>query len=166
MHGGFCIARVDPDPGRYLYGLSHPVEDTVRFVVISPENRVLTEAAREVLPENLGLPDVVKSINSVAAVVSIFATGQYNLLGNAVADYIHQPYREKLNPFMKETISAGVEAGAWCGWLSGSGSSILCVCPEAASAEVGQAMQHIFKIQGIGSRLYFLKADNAGLTVV
>ncbi len=166
VNGGFCIARVDPDTGAYCYGLSHPVSEAVRFVVVSPENRVLTEAARAVLPSQLSLGDVVKSINSVAAVVSIFASGEYPLLKNAVSDFIHQPYREKLNPFLKETISAGVEAGAWCGWLSGSGSSILCVCPEEASSEVGQAMQGIFEQQAVESQLYFLKADNAGLALV
>lgn len=166
VNGGFCIARVDPETGAYCYGLSHPVSEAVRFVVVSPENRVLTEAARAVLPAELGLADAVRSINSVAAVVSIFASGEYPLLRNAVSDFIHQPYREKLNPFMKETISAGVAAGAWCGWLSGSGSSILCVCPEEATSEVGQAMQGIFEQQRMESRLYFLKADNAGLALV
>lgn len=166
LHGGFCIARVDPQTGAYLFGLRHEVDDAIRFVVISPETRILTEAARGVLPENLSLGDVVKSINSVAAVVSIFASRSYPLLKDAVADFIHQPYREKLNPFMKETISAGIASGAWCGWLSGSGSSILCVCPESESQEVGKAMQGIFEVQGIASRVFSLKADNIGLTFV
>ena len=166
IYGGFCVARVNPETGDYLFGLRHAVEEDVRFILVSPETRVLTEAARGILPENLILEDVVKSINSVATVVSIFASGNYPLLKNAVSDYIHQPYREKLNPFMKETISAGVDSGAWCGWLSGSGSSILCVCPESESEEVGKAMQSIFDHQSIESRLFFLKADNEGLVRV
>lgn len=166
IHGGFCIARVDPETGDYLFGLRHPVRGDIRFIVVSPETRVLTEAARGVLPDNLAMEDVVRNINSVATVVSLFASERYSLLKDAVADYIHQPYREKLNPFMKETISAGVASGAWCGWLSGSGSSILCVCPESASHDVGTAMQSIFEQQSIESRLFFLMADNEGLVQV
>jgi len=166
LNGGFCIARVDPDTGEFLYGLRHEVKETIRFVVVSPDTRILTEAARAVLPAKLSHRDAVKSVNSVAAIVSIFATGRYELLSHAVSDTIHQPYREKLNPFMKETISAGIASGAWCGWLSGSGSSILCVCPESASREVGKAMQDIFNVNSISSRLFSLKADNEGLVVV
>lgn len=164
--GGFCVARVDPKSGSLCYGLRHEVDDRVRFVVVSPETQVLTEAARNVLPDSLPHFDAVRSINSVAAVVSIFASRRYSLLGNAVTDFVHQPYREKLNPFLKETIQAGVESGAWCGWLSGSGSSILCVCPDTVSVAVGKAMQGIYERQKIRSRVFSLKADNQGLRIV
>lgn len=166
LMGGFCLARVDPETGEFCYGLRHAVDETVRFVVVSPETRVLTSAARSVLPNHITREDAVRSINSAAAVVSIFASRRYPLLRSAVTDFIHQPYREKLNPFLRETIRAGVDAGAWCGWLSGSGSSILCVCPEGGSAAVGKAMQGIFERNGLASQLFFLKADNVGLQIV
>ena len=166
IQGGFCIARIEPETGSYCYTLRHDVSDEIRFVVVSPEVEVLTSEARDILPDQLPFADAVRSINSVATVVSIFATRQYSLLHDAVTDYIHQPYREKLNPFTHETVHAGREAGAYCGWLSGSGSSVLCLCPADTADEVGNAMESIFSAQNIRTRLFKLEADNDGIRVV
>lgn len=166
IQGGFCIARIDPETGRYCYTLKHPVSDAIRFVVISPEVEVLTSDARDILPLELPFEDAVRSINSAAAVVSIFASGSYALLRDAVTDYVHQPYREKLNPYTKETVNAGREAGAYAGWLSGSGSSVLCVCPAEEADAVGSAMESIFSGRKIRTRLFKLEADNHGIKIV
>lgn len=166
IQGGFCVARSDPETGDYRYTLRHEVSDAVRFVVVSPHAEVLTSQAREILPEQLPFRDAVRSINSAAAVVSIFASRRYELLRDAVTDYIHQPYREKLNPFSHETVNAGREAGAYAGWLSGSGSSVLCVAPAEQADDVGQAMEAIFEARQIPTRLFKLEADNQGLLIV
>ncbi len=163
IQGGFCVARTDPETGQYLYTLRHEVGPEVRFVVVSPETRVLTSDARDILPDELPFHDVIRSINSVASIVSIFATRQYDLLGKAVTDYVHTPYRAKLNPFSKEAIDAGIASGAYTGWLSGSGSSVLCVSPSEQADEVAAAMQAVFETQGIGSRVFKLEVDNDGV---
>ncbi len=166
IQGGFCVARIDPRNNRYLYALRHEVGPEIKFVVISPNMHVLTADAREILPDRLPFKDVVRSINSVSALVSIFATRRYELLEHAVSDYIHQPYREKLNPFSAEAIRAGIEAGAYCGWLSGSGSSVLCVARTEAADAVETSMMEIFASRGIETRAFKLNADNTGLRIV
>ncbi|MEM9025713.1 MAG: homoserine kinase [Verrucomicrobiota bacterium] len=166
VHGGFCVARTDSRSGRYLFTLKHAVATDVRFVVISPENRVLTDDARAVLPEKLPFKDAVRSINSVATVVSIFASQKYSLLENAITDFIHHPYRGKLNPFFVEAVRAGRNAGAWNGWLSGSGSSVLCICSESVAKEVAREMAAIFEQAQVQSQRFILEADNDGLKLV
>ena len=163
VHGGFCIARTDPRSGRYLFTLKHEVAADVRFVVISPETRVLTGDARAVLPEKLPYKDAVRSINSLATIVSIFASQKYPLLENAVTDFIHQPYRGKLNPFFEESVRAGRNAGAWAGWLSGSGSSVLTICHESKASDVSTQMGQIFDQADIRSQRFILEVDNQGL---
>ena len=166
VHGGFCVARTDARSGRYLFTLKHEVSKNVRFVVVSPETRVLTGDARAVLPEKLPFKDAVRSINSVATIVSIFASQKYELLENAVTDFVHHPYRGKLNPFFTEAVRAGRNAGAWNGWLSGSGSSVLCICDESVANEVAKEMENIFTQAGIRSQHFILEADNDGVTLV
>ena len=166
VHGGFCVARTDPDSGAHIYTLKHAVSDSIRFVVVSPETRVLTGDARKVLPEKISFEDAVKSINSAATVVSIFASQQYDLLGHAITDYIHQPYRGVLNPFLSEVIGAGQDAGAYTGWLSGSGSSILCVAPAEDALEVANRMTGVLTAAGVQSQFFVLEADNNGVQIV
>ena len=55
-------------------------------------------------------------------------------------DRVHQPYREKLIPQLSRVIRAGEKAGALGGWLSGSGSTIICLAFKNVEA-IGRAMQ-------------------------
>jgi len=58
-----------------------------------------------------------------------------------------------------------VAAGAWTGWLSGSGSSVLCVCERAKADLVLKAMTAAFSRAGMPSEARILAADNEGLVV-
>ena len=49
--------------------------------------------------------------------------------------------------------------------LSGSGSSVLCVCPASAAQAVGAAMQAAFSAEGIPSEARNLCADNTGAVI-
>ena len=51
-------------------------------------------------------------------------------------DFLHEPYRLPLIPGAKPAIEAGIAAGALTGWLSGSGSSVLCVAKPREAAKV------------------------------
>jgi homoserine kinase len=82
-----------------------------------------------------------------------------------VHDCIHQPYRELLNPFGHESIDAGCHSGAYAGWLSGSGSTVVCICAADKVNGVIEAMQRAYEVNGIKSRAYRLRCDNQGLTV-
>jgi homoserine kinase len=164
IHGGFVVARTDPRSGKFIDTYKFPVENRVSFVVLSPETCVSTVAARQVLPAELPFWEAVRSINSVAGIVGAFATGQYEKLRQRVYDGVHQPYRKLLNPFVEEAVAAGVDAGAWDGWLSGSGSSIVCLCDQGVAQDVGRAMQTIFQENGQASRVFYLQSDNEGLT--
>ncbi|MGJ3243912.1 MAG: homoserine kinase [Opitutales bacterium] len=166
IRGGFVVARADPRSGRYLWSERFTVGDHLSFVAVSPDILVHTTKARRVLPKRMPHKDATRSLNSLAALVAVFASGHYERLENVVTDFIHQPYREKLAPFTPEAIRAGREAGAYCGWLSGSGSTVMCVSKQERARAVGDAMQSVFKVNGMGNRLFRLEADNAGLQVI
>jgi homoserine kinase len=163
--GGFCIARTDPDSFAYREHVHFSLPDSLVFVAVSPAYEVLTENSRRVLPDAIPFDDVVRSANSLAFLVGALVSGEFDRLKGAVNDYIHQPYRKLLNPFGHESIEAGCHAGAYTGWLSGSGSTVICVTDKANALHVGAAMQRVYENNGVSSRVRSLTTDNAGLRV-
>ena len=164
--GGFCVARCDPATGAYLDTVRIAVPAEVAFVVVSPAVEVLTKQSRGVLPVTLPYFDAVRSINSATFLAAAFATGEFAKLRHAVGDFMHEPYRLPGIPGGRPAISAGIAAGAYTGWLSGSGSSVLCVADHSAAADVAAAMTRAFAEAGLRSEARVLRADNDGLQVV
>jgi homoserine kinase len=163
--GGFCVARCEPTKGDYLGTVRITIPNTLRFVVCSPSVELLTKESRGVLPATLPYFDAVRSINSAAYLVAAFATGDYARLRDAAGDFMHEPYRLPKIRGGSEAIAAGVAAGAYTGWLSGSGSSVLCVCEANTAAAVGAAMVAAFAAAGVPSEARDLAADNVGYVV-
>ncbi len=163
--GGFCVSRCDPGSGAYLDTIRVVIPSDLIFVVVSPESEMLTKAARGVLPASLPYFDAVRSINSASYLVAAFATGQFDRLRHAVADFMHEPYRLPSIPGARAAIDAGCAAGALTGWLSGSGSSVLCVCRRGDVASVSAAMSAAFTQAGLPSVARALTADNEGLRI-
>jgi homoserine kinase len=164
--GGFCVARCDPHTGELLGVLRKPIARDLCFVVVSPDQELETKKARGILPKELPYFDAIKSVNSAAYVVAAILSGEYERLRDAVRDFLHEPYRLPLIPGAKNAIEAGVTAGALTGWLSGSGSSVLCVARPLKAAKVGRAMAAAFAAHKLPSTVHLLYADNNGLQVV
>jgi homoserine kinase len=161
--GGFCAARCDPKSGVYLDVVRVAVPATLEFVVVSPVTELLTKESRGMLPASVAFFDAVKSINSAASLNAAFASGDFEKLRYAAGDFMHEPYRLPKIPGATAALAAGQAAGAYTGWLSGSGSSVLCVCPQAASKEVATAMRQAFATVPVSCSARILWADNEGL---
>ncbi len=163
--GGFCVSRSDPGTGAYVDSQRFEVPPDVAFVVVSPPVELVTKESRGALPPSLPFFDAVRSINSAAYVVAAFASGDFASLRHAGGDFVHEPYRLPSVPGGREAIASGVAAGAWTGWLSGSGSSVLCVCERARAEPVFEAMKAAFARASMPGEGRILRADNRGLTV-
>jgi homoserine kinase len=163
--GGFCIARTDPTTFAYRHHIRFELPESLAFAAVAPDYQVMTDDSRRVLPATLPFEDVVRTTNSLAYLVGVLVSGDFERLRGAVHDCIHQPYRELLNPFGHESIEAGCSSGAYAGWLSGSGSTVICPCPVEKVNPVLEAMQSAYEVNGVRSRSYRLFCDNRGLTV-
>ncbi len=164
--GGFCVSRCDPAAGKYQGTIRFELPGDLTFVTVSPAVELLTKASRGVLPSTVPYFDAVKSINSAAYLVAAIASGQYDQLRHAVSDFMHEPYRLPGIQGGGEAIAAGVRAGALTGWLSGSGSTVLCVARASEAPAVSAAMQAAFSAAGVVSQARVLTSDNAGLRVL
>ncbi|MDD2764747.1 MAG: homoserine kinase [Opitutaceae bacterium] len=162
--GGFCVARTSPVNGAYLDCVRVTVPAELAFVVVSPHVEIRTKESRGTLPRTVPFFDAVKSINATAFLVAALATRDFGKLRHAVADFMHEPYRLPGIPGGRQAIDAGIAAGALTGWLSGSGSSVLCVCERPAAASVRPAMEAALKEAGAGCNgSWVLVADDEGL---
>jgi len=161
LFGGFVVAGVVAGNVHYR---RFNVPATLKFVACVPEFRVPTDKARALLPRQVPLRDAVENLNRVALITSIFATGDYALLRGLFDDKLHQPYRKRLIPMLDDVIAAGVEAGALAGWLSGSGSAIMCLTEQKEKA-VAEAMAGVFARQRVRCETHILAADNDGTRV-
>ncbi|MEM0965172.1 MAG: homoserine kinase [Verrucomicrobiota bacterium] len=166
VRGGFCVSRVDPVSREYVDSFHFPVGEELQFVVACPEIRVRTPEARAILPDTLPFEEAVSSLNGLAYLVAAIAKGNYKRLRGSTDDRIHQPFRRVLNPFVDEAIEAGVDAGAYAGWLSGSGSSVICASPSETALKVRKAMESVYRSNNIPCRLHSLSSDNDGAAVL
>lgn len=164
--GGFCVPRTNPVDGAYEDCVRFEVPEDLAFVVVSPMVEIMTKESRGGLPEKIPYFDAVRSINSAAYLVAVFATRDYDRLRHAVADFMHEPYRLPKIPGAQSALAAGVKAGALTGWLSGSGSSVLCVCPVAQAERVLSAMRAAMTEAQLTCEGQVLLADNAGLKLL
>ncbi len=155
--GGFTVAG---PVGKSVRVLRFPVPREARFVTLVPDFEVKTSDARRLLPAEYPKADLVHSLNRVALVSAAFASGNLEALRGLFDDRVHQPYRTPLIPQLPKVIQAGVKAGAVGGWLSGSGSTVMCLALENAEA-VAQAMLRPLP----GSQIHILAADPAGYRV-
>ncbi len=163
--GGFTVTRCDPVTGDYLDTIRVPVPREIGFVVASPAVELITQESRAALPKRLTHAEAAKSVNSAAYLTAVFATGDFEKLRHAVGDFLHEPYRLPKIPGARAAIEAGVAAGGLTGWLSGSGSSVLCVARPATAEAVGRAMRGAFELAGVACEVRVLAADNEGLRI-
>ena len=157
IFGGFTVSGL---VGQRVRCLRFPVSPKVRLVTLIPRFQVSTEAARRLLPDTLPRADAAHALNRAALITAAFAAKDYRGLTGVFDDPVHQPYREPLIPQLSWVIRAGEAAGAIGGFLSGSGSAIMCLALERAE-EVGRAMQ----VELAESEVRILRAENKGFEI-
>ncbi len=160
VFGGFTVAGM---VGGEVRVQRFDVSPQATFVTLIPDFEVPTPEARKLVPAQFSKADTVHSLGRTALITAAFATGNLIDLRGLFDDRIHQPYRQQLIPQLAKVIAAGERAGAVGGWLSGSGSTIICLAPEggAVGKKIGLAMQR----QLPNSSLHLLAADREGFRV-
>ncbi len=149
--GGFNVAR-----GTQAQRFS--VSSRLHFVLLVPDFEIATATARRLLPERLRHLAAVESCGNACAITAAVASENYEKLRGTFVDHLHQPFRKKLIPFFDEALTAGEKAGALGGFLSGSGSTIICLTtrsPHRVAAAMLQAA-------GSKARTLITTADNRG----
>ncbi len=164
--GGWALSRLGPD-GVKVERITARLR--CRFVVAIPEKTVSTAEAREILPKSYPLADAVFNLQRCALLVHALHEGRKELLGEAVQDALHQPYRARLAPGTADLLAArGLPANLRESLLgvtiSGSGSTILALVDGHEEA-VGHWMVERLAEAGSMARFRILDLAEKGVSV-
>ncbi len=119
-----------------------PLPEELRLALLTPEFSMPTNESRKRLPDRLTRNQTVHNVSRAAMLVAAIQRREWDLLGVATEDVIHQPARSTLFPAMYPLFQAALDAGAHGVYLSGGGSTIAAFVTERADG-VAAAMREV-----------------------
>lgn len=157
VYGGIAIAS----SARASVKLAAPRE--LRAIVVVPEFELETKHARALLPMQYEKADVVFNMQRAALLGAALASGNWNVLREAMRDRFHQPHRAAVVPGLADALA--VDAPELIGIaLSGAGPSVLALIRErVAWRPLAARIEACFAAAGIASRSFRLPFAPRGL---
>jgi homoserine kinase len=131
--GGLTVARMSTDTEALVVCIRPKGKWPLLLAI--PEESLATEKARTVLPAQYSRGDAVTNIQNSMLLLAAFAQGRHDLLGAALEDRIHQPYRAPLCPLLPCLQELKGRDGILGAVLSGAGPSVLIFLDPRAPAQ-------------------------------
>lgn len=164
MLGGLVASIVHQDrvvsmrlPARANHGSIHAT-------VVLPDFDFPTQHARSILPKQVERQDAIYNISRAVLVTEALRTGDLTLLGIAMKDSLHQPYRLPLIPGAVAALEAAKQAGAAAVALSGAGPGLIAFSSQIDPA-IGASMVQAFEAAGLNARIFELETSYEGAEV-
>ena len=161
-HGDNAAAALHGGVTAYVAGAARrvplgPVLAAAAVVAWVPDVTTSTDRSRRALPERVDRSAAVANIGRASQLVLAVATDDPSLLVGATDDALHQAERLPAVEGAAEAIERGVAAGAWCGWLSGSGPTVALLAARDVVDEVVAALPpgghpRVLSIDPLGAR--------------
>jgi len=161
LFGGIVVAAWDGERAEYVR-LEPPAG--MEALVAIPEFELSTKKARNVLPGEIPMKDAVFNVTHSSLLTAALATGRLDLLGRAMRDRLHQPYRAALIPGMETILRDAPDRGAFAAALSGAGPTLLLLAgPEQIeSGELEAYVKTTMAAEGIRVETRWLKPCLSG----
>ena len=143
---------------------------SIHATIVLPDFDFPTKQARAILPKQVERKDAIYNISRAVLVTEALRTGNLDLLGIAMKDSLHQPYRLPLIPGAIAALEAGKKAGASAVALSGAGPSLIAFSSKAEApygddTGIGAAMKRAFESAGLSARIFELGTSYEGAEV-
>ena len=161
LMGGLVVSTVENDK---VIARQIPIVTAAAVTIVLPDFHLPTKEARAALPEKVSLKDAVHNISRAVLVTEAFRNGDMDLLGKAMTDTLHQPYRLPLIPGALSAMEAAKEAGADAVALSGAGPSLIAFSSKA-EAGIGESMKRAFEAAGLAARIFNLGVSGRGTEI-
>lgn len=141
--GGVAVARMSGEHEAQVARTA--LKGKWPLLLAVPEAALSTEQARRVLPAQYSRTDAVTNIQNSMLLLSAFTQGRPELLGPALEDRIHQPYRAALCPLLPALQELKNVSSILGVALSGAGPSVLMFLhPKAIVSRVkNQVASHL-----------------------
>lgn len=161
--GGIVTAVFD---GRKVHWVKQEVYTTLKFVAITPDFELKTDAARECIPKEVSHKDAVYNLSRAALFSASLLTGKFENLRTAVHDRLHQPYRMKLIPHCREVFDIAYTHGAYAAYISGAGPTVMAIV-DADNKYFAGKMKFSLDNAGLnGWQVHEFHIDNEGTKII
>jgi len=161
LHGGLVMAaRLDPPLIRAL-----PGPKGISCVLFHPDRKIETQAARDLLADNVPLSTAVEHSRNIAAFVAGCLLDDHALIESGLADILIEPQRRPLLPELAPVQKAALDAGALGCSFSGSGPSVFAFARDGDLPAVRTAMETAFDATGCAATAYEAPLASRGLDV-
>jgi len=141
-----------------------PMQENIYITIALPDFYLPTKQARAALPKRIPMKNAVHNISRAVLVTEAFRTGDLSLLGEAMTDKLHQPYRLRLIKGGESVMEAAKEAGAAAVALSGAGPSVIAFSSKAETG-IGESMKRAFEAAGVKARIFNLGVSSRGAEI-
>ncbi|MFC7678106.1 homoserine kinase [Paenibacillus sp. GCM10028914] len=165
LFGGIIAAAWDGNHADYVR-IEPPAN--METLVVIPDFHLSTTKAREALPKQISLSDAVYNISRSSLMTAALASGQLDLIGAAMRDRIHQPYRAALVPGMSEILDEAPNRGALGIALSGAGPTLIALIRrgDERTESLRTYLIETMKKEGITASSLLLQPDVNGVQVL
>lgn len=160
--GGFAVA-VKTDPVSYIKLAAN--YDDLRFALFIPNFPLNTVRARGVLPKAVSHTDAVYNISRASLLTASIMSGQYDLLGTALQDRMHQPFRKCLIGGVNKIFKFGKDHNAYGTYISGAGPTIVSVIDSKIEKQFYQRAQDFLSKHMSNWIIKIVEIDREGATV-
>lgn len=160
--GGLTVAFRQDDEVKALPVANHLAMGIALFL---PDDHLLTEKARELIPRQVPLEDAIFDLGRLGYLITALLWGRWDLIGPAMEDRLHQPYRAGVIPALPAVMMAAREAGAFGSALSGGGPSVIALCPRGEEERIAEAMRGRAAACGWQGTTLLTAVRESGLTV-
>lgn len=165
LFGGIVVSAWDGVKADHVRLTPH---ENLETLVAIPSFQLSTQKARHALPKELSMGDAVFNVSRSSLLVAALATGQLELIGSAMRDRLHQPYRAALIPGMAVILEQATQYGALGAALSGAGPTLIAFV-AADSADKGKLERFLVETlgaEGIEAETMWLKPDVQGPVII
>lgn len=159
--GGLVVARMSGEADAQFIRV--PAKGKWPLLLAVPQENLPTEQARRVLPAQYSRADAVSNVQNSMLLLAAFAQGRQDLLGSALEDRFHQPYRASLCPLLPALEKTDAIPGVLGVALSGAGPSVLIFLDAKAQvSRVGNKVQAYLRARGLTAELIATGIEERG----
>jgi len=131
------------------------------LIACVPDYKMSTDAMRKVLPQEFSYKEAVCASSIANVMIASLISGDMAKAGRMIEqDKFHEKYRSKFIPELDDIREIAHKHGAYAVYLSGAGSTIMCITDPDNTTELLNAL-----INTKNADIFELKLENIGSTI-
>ena len=163
--GGCVVSSIEED-GSVVYSKMNWPKDWAITVCV-PDYELSTSIARSVLPKEVSMKDAIFNLKHAAMLVQAVNLKDEKLMKVALDDRLHQQYREKLIPGLKEIKEVLKHEENVLGVvISGAGPSLLIITKGNNLSQIKDKVSKIWSDLNIKSQILTLDVEENGAQII